>query len=108
MRLPNHSQKRELWDWGLSAKGMPILLLVPGDPEQRYGGREVIAELERRDVRITPLRINPSDLSPDSWCGLFDLSISDVMGIALYRAVQGLARKRKEQFFVRDIIAEIE
>lgn len=108
MSLPNDSQERDLWDWGLSTKGMPVLLLVPGDPEQRYGGREVIAELERRDVRIKPLRINPSDLSPDSWCGLFDLGISDVMGIALYRAVQGLARKRKEQFFVSDIIAEIE
>lgn len=108
MSLPNEAQERELWDWGLSTKGMPVHLLVPGDPEQRYGGREVLAELERRDVHIKPLRINPSDLSPDSWCGLFDLSISDVMGIALYRAVQGLARKRKEQFFVSDIIAEIE
>jgi len=108
MSLPNDAQERELWDWGLNTKGTPVLLLVPGDPEQRYGGREVIAELERRDVHIKSLRINPSDLSPDSWCGLFDLSISDVMGIALYRAVQGLARKRKEQFFVSDIIDEIE
>lgn len=108
MSLPNTDQERELWDWGLSAKGMPVHLLVPGDPEQRYGGREVIAELERRGVRIRPLRLNPSDLSPDSWCGLFDLGISDVMGIALYRAVQNLARKRKEHFFVSDIIAEIE
>lgn len=108
MSLPNTDQERDLWDWGLSAKGMPVHLLVPGDPEQRYGGREVIAELERRGVRIRPLRLNPSDLSPDSWCGLFDLSISDVMGIALYRAVQNLGRKRKEQFFVSDIISEIE
>jgi len=108
MSLPNTDQERELWDWGLSAKGMPVHLLVPGDPEQRYGGREVIAELERRGVHIKPLRLNPSDLSPDSWCGLFDLSISDVMGIALYRAVQNLARKRKELFFVADIISEVE
>jgi DNA helicase HerA-like ATPase len=108
MSLPNIDQERELWDWGMSAKGMPVHLLVPGDPEQRYGGREVIAELERRGVHIKPLRLNPSDLSPDSWCGLFDLSINDVMGIALYRAVQNLGRKRKELFFVSDIIAEIE
>jgi uncharacterized protein len=108
MSLPNLSQERELWEWGLSPKEMPVVVLVPGDPVQRYGGQEVIDELERRNVRIKPLRINPSDLSPDSWCGLFDLSISDVMGIALYRAVQGLARKRKEHFFVSDIITEIE
>lgn len=76
MSLPNEAQERELWDWGLSAKGLPVRLLTPGDPEQRYGGREVVAELERRKVRISPLRLNPSDLSPDSWCGLFDLGLT--------------------------------
>ena len=108
MSLANHEQERELWAWGLSPKGMPVHLLVPGDPEQRYGGREVIAELERREITIRPLRINPSDLSPDAWCGLFDLSISDVMGIALYRAVQNLARKHKENFFLSDMMQAVE
>ncbi len=87
---------------------MPILLLVPGDPEILYGGREVVAAMEARGVRFRSFRINPADLSPDAWCQLFDLSISDVMGIALFRAVQHLSRRRKEQFFIPDIISEIE
>ncbi len=108
MTQPNQEQERLLWDWGLSAKGMPILLLVPGDPEILYGGREVVGAMEARGVRFRSFRINPADLSPDAWCQLFDLSISDVMGIALFRAVQHLARRRKEQFFIPDIISEIE
>jgi hypothetical protein len=108
MAQPNRDQERMLWDWGLSSRGAPVLLLVPGDPELLYGGHEVIGAMESRGVRFRSFRINPSDLSPDAWCQLFDLSISDVMGIALFRAVQHLARRRKEQFFIQDIISEIE
>jgi len=108
MTQPNQEQERLLWDWGLSAKGMPLLLLVPGDPETLYGGREVVGAMEARGVRFRSFRINPADLSPDAWCQLFDLSISEVMGIALFRAVQHLSRRRKEQFFIPDIISEIE
>lgn len=108
MTQPNQGQERLLWDWGLSAKGMPILLLVPGNPEILYGGREVVGAMESRGVRFRSFRINPSDLSPDAWCQLFDLSISEVMGIALFRAVQKLSRRRNKQFFIPDIISEIE
>ncbi len=108
MAQPNHEQERLLWDWGLSAKGIPILLLVPGVPELLYGGREVIGIMESRGVRFRQFRVNPADLSPDAWCELFNLSISDVMGIALFRAVQHLRRRRKENFFIADIIDAIE
>jgi uncharacterized protein len=105
---PNHGQDRLLWDWGLSAQGLPALLLVPGDPEILYGGREVIKAMEDMGVRFRQFRLNPADLSPDAWCELFDFSIADVMGIALFRAVQTLSRKQKENFFIPDIIEEIE
>lgn len=108
MAQPNHEQERLLWDWGLSPKGVSTLLLVPGDPEMLYGGREVVQVMESKGVRFRQFRINPADLSPDAWCELFDLSISDVMGIALFRAVQHLKRRRKEHFFIPDIIEAIE
>ena len=108
MAQPNHSQDRLLWDWGLSAQALPTLLLVPGDPEMLYGGREVLKAMEDMGVRFRQFRLNPADLSPDAWCELFDFSIADVMGIALFRAVQTLSRKQKEYFFIPDIIAEIE
>lgn len=108
MAQSNHDQDRLLWDWGLRAEGMPTLLLVPGEPERLYGGREVVQAMESLGVRFRQFRLNPADLSPDAWCELFDLSIADVMGIALFRAVQHLARRRKEHFFISDIIEEVE
>jgi len=108
MAQPNHSQDRLLWDWGLTARGLPALLLVPGDPELLYGGKEVVKAMEDLGVRFRQFRLNPADLSPDAWCELFDFSIADVMGIALFRAVQTLSRKRKQDFFIPDIIEEVE
>jgi DNA helicase HerA-like ATPase len=105
---PNHEQERLLWEWGLSAKGMPTVVLTPGDPDIMYGGREVVDAMEALGVRFRQFKINPSDLSPDAWCDLFDLSINEGMGIALFRAVQTLARRRKEQFYIKDIVDEIE
>lgn len=58
-------------------------------------------------IKFQPLRLNSSDLLPDSWCDLFDLSANDVMGIALYFAVQNPRRQRKQFFYIADIIDEI-
>lgn len=41
MSLPNREQESALWEWGLSAKEVPVRLLVPGDPLTRHG-QEVI------------------------------------------------------------------
>ncbi len=108
MAQANQEQDRLLWDWGLSSKGMPTTVLVPGPPDMLYGSKDVVSIMESRGVRFRQFSINPADLSPDGWCEMFDLSISDVMGIALFRAIQHLKRKRKEHFFIPDIIEEIE
>ena len=108
MAQSNHEQEKLLWDWGLSAKGLSTLVLTPGEPEVMYGGRDVVKAIESRGVRFRRFSINPADLSADAWCELFDLSISDGMGIALFRAVQNLTRRRKEQFYIKDIIDEVE
>lgn len=66
MAQPNYSQERALWDWGINAKGAPTLVLVPGEPEALYGGKEVISAIESKGVRFRQFRVNPADLSPDA------------------------------------------
>jgi DNA helicase HerA-like ATPase len=108
MAQANQEQERMLWDWGLSAKGYPVQLLVPGNPEVLYGGTDIVTAMESRGVNFSSIQLNPADLSPDAWCELFDLSISDVMGIALFRAVQQLGRRHKRNFFIPDIIKAVD
>lgn len=106
MANENTAQQDNLWDWGLSPRGFDVNLLVPGDPEIRFDNA-VIEELRRMDIDVNPLRLNPSDMSPDNWCDLFDLNINKPMGIALYRAVRELTEAEKP-FFLEDIISKIE
>jgi DNA helicase HerA-like ATPase len=107
MSLPNHEQESVLWEWGLSAQAVPVRLLVPGDPQARYGA-DVIAAFEKRGVQVESLRINPGDVPPDGWLELFGLDITQPMGIALYRAVQRCRQQNGVHFFVPDIIDRLQ
>lgn len=106
MTEENEEQRDLLWDWGMSTERFDINLLVPGEPQDRFD-REVLRELERRGVDVNPLLLNPSDLSPDGWCNLFDLNINKPMGIALYRAVREL-NESGDRFNLDDIISKVE
>lgn len=106
MTNENTEQEDLVWEWGLTARDFPVNLLVPGDPKERYGG-DVATEFERRGVDLNSLRLNPSDLSPNDWCSLFDLDINKPMGITLYRAVRTLTDDDKP-FYLDDIINEVQ
>jgi len=108
MAEENEEQRDLLWDWGMSEEGFRVNLLVPGAPEERFD-EEVLSEFERRGIDINPLLLNPSDMSPDGWCDLFDLNINKPMGIALYRAVRELNDEHADgRFYLDDIIKKVE
>jgi len=106
MAEANDRQRDLIWDWGMSEQGYPVNLLVPGNPKERFGD-EVLRELEGRGIDVNPLLLNPSDMTPDGWCDLFDLNINKPMGIALYRSVRELNEDESE-FYLDDIIQKVE
>lgn len=106
MSQPNSPQQDELFKWGLSLRGYPIRLIIPGEPKQLYDA-DILKILEERNITIVPLRLNPSDLSPDGWCDLFDADINKPLGIALFRATHKLEQRGKS-FSINDIIRELE
>jgi len=105
---PNDAQENELWEWNLDPKGFGVRLLVPGDPIESYGGNDVIEEFERRGIEVIALRVNPSDVSPEMWCDLFNLDINELKGITLYNGVRACKRKYKNSYFITEIITEVE
>lgn len=108
MSEKNDRQRDLLWDWGLPEEGFPVNLLVPGDPEVRFDA-DVLDELERRGIDINSLLLNPSDMSPDGWCDLFDLNINKPMGIALYRAIRELNDENPDRgFYLNDVVDKVE
>ncbi len=83
-----YSESDKLWEFDREARGFRVNILVPGDPAERYGDAAIVEEMERRGINIQELRLNPSDLSPEMWCDLFDLDINALMGIMLFKAVR--------------------
>jgi hypothetical protein len=110
MVLPNSEQARHLREWGFNPRGYSVKLLVAGDPLSNYafGEQRILKLMEERGVKFEGLKINPSDLSADAWCDFFDLDINQPTGIALFRAIQNLSRKKGKLFFLKDIISSIE
>lgn len=106
MAEENDEQRDLLWDWGIAEQGFPVNLLVPGDPEARYG-EDIVREFRSRGIDLNPLLLNPSDMTPDGWCDLFDLNINKPMGITLYRAIREL-NEDDEPFYLPDIINKVE
>ncbi|HIQ05393.1 MAG TPA: ATP-binding protein [Anaerolineae bacterium] len=89
MSQRNDAQTDALYQYGLTPKALPVRLLVPSDPTRLYEA-EVLDAMVQRGVAVVPLRLNPSDLSPDGWCDLFEVSVHRPSGIVLFRAVQWL------------------
>jgi DNA helicase HerA-like ATPase len=101
-------ETHELWSFDREPRGFRVNVLVPGDPAERYGGRDILEEMEKRGVEIHGLRLNPSDLSPEMWCELFDLDINELMGVLLFKAVRQCGRRLGRDFFIDDIAAEVD
>jgi hypothetical protein len=104
MSQPNEPQNELLWSWGMNAKGFATRLLVPGNPVERYGGEDVIKEMEKRDVEFKSLELNPSDVSPEGWCETFGFGVNDPMGIAITKAHLKCKKKWGNDFFIPDLI----
>jgi len=108
MALPNSEQENIVWDWGDSPRALPVKVIVPGDPMERYGGSDIVQEMERRGVEFRALAVNPSDVSPESWCDSFGTSINEPMGIALMKAIRRCRQKYgKEGYFISEIAGEV-
>ncbi|MFC1914774.1 ATP-binding protein, partial [Chloroflexota bacterium] len=97
----------KLWEYDREARGFRVNILVPGDPVQRYGDTAIVEEMERRGINIQELKLNPSDLSPEMWCDLFDLDINALMGIMLHKAVRQCGQRLGREFLIDDIDAEV-
>lgn len=109
MAEPNRTTEAadKLREFNIIPKGFRVNLLVPGNPVERYGSSDIIAEMERRGLYVQGLRLNPSDLSPEMWCDLFNLDINELQGIMLFKAVRLCKKKLENNFTISDIGQQI-
>ena len=81
-----------------------VKILIPGSPSSRYDF-DAILQMQHLGIEFQRIAINPFELTEEAWCNIFEFSINEPLGIALYRTVRLL--KEKGIFFITDIIEEI-
>ena len=106
MAQPNYNQEAELARWDTLPRGLSVNLLVPGDPTERWNA-EIVEKTRETGVNIQSLRLNPSDITEEMWCDLFDMDINELQGITLFKAVRQARHKLQREFFISDIVEEV-
>ena len=96
--MAQENDLENVMDWNIIPQGFPVHLIVPGDAKKIYG-EELLEEMEYTGIKIVPLKIPPYDLEPDEWLDLYDLSLTDPMGVALFRATTNLYSKKEDHGF---------
>jgi len=96
--MAKENDLEDVMDWDTMPQGFPVHLILPGDPKRIYG-EELLDEMEYLGIKVIPLKIPPYDLEPDEWLDLYGLSLTDAMGIALFRATAKLYSKKDDEGF---------
>ncbi|HLD02266.1 MAG TPA: ATP-binding protein [Candidatus Nanoarchaeia archaeon] len=99
MKYPNEREENLLQEWNLKPEGLKINLHTPvGYFEQA-----------KKDGIPTdkPFSLKTSELGADDWCSVFNIKLTDPLGILVERVVESLREETKE-YSILDIIKRIQ
>jgi len=96
MKYPNERQRELLERWRLSPRGLDVKVFTPKGKFNDYKDKGIDTDYS--------FSIKPSELSAGDWCGLFDIKLTDSIGIIIERALSGL----KGNYDIDDIIKVID
>jgi uncharacterized protein len=97
-QFPSKDDRERIQQWGRTPTGFPIRLLVPA------GG---IGNYSKRNIAVEKFSLCTSELSPMHWCQLFDVKMTDPIGVALTNALLAL-QSLNGRFSLNDIISYIQ
>jgi len=82
MKYPNTKEKELLSEWGLESKGINVQVFTPAGFYQEYKDKGIPADF--------PFSIRTSELSAEDWCMIFNVSMTDSIGILIERIINNL------------------
>ncbi|MEK6983060.1 MAG: DUF87 domain-containing protein [Nanoarchaeota archaeon] len=99
MKYPNNKERDLLGDWELEGKGMNVQIFTPIGFYEEYKEKGIPADF--------PFSIKISDLNAEEWCMIFNVSITEPIGILIERIVNGLAEDGSD-YDIKDIVKAVE
>lgn len=98
MKYPNDRQEELLNKWDLQPKGLDIDIYVPKGSYDEYTKKELPVDYS--------FSIKTSELTSDDWCNVFEIKMTEPVGILIDRIIGDL-KDSKEEYGIRDIIEKI-
>ena len=98
MKFPNKRQQELLEKWGMKPESIPIEIYVPEGYYNFYKENKIPVDFK--------FSLRVSELNASDWCDVFDVKITDSIGVALESTLLNL-KENKTDFSIENIITEI-
>lgn len=99
MKYPNNKEKELLEEWGVESKGLNVQIFTPIGFYNEYRDKGIPADF--------PFSIRVSEINPEEWCMIFNITITDPVGILIERIVNSLKDENLE-YDLKDIVKAVQ
>ncbi len=98
MKYPNNKEKELLDEWELESKGINVQIFTPIGFYDEYKEKGIPTDF--------PFSIKTSEINAEEWCMIFNVSITESIGILIERVVNNL-KEEKIDYDIDEIIKAV-
>lgn len=95
MKYPNNKEKELLDEWGLESKGINVQIFTPIGFYNDYKEKGIPTDF--------PFSIKTSEINAEEWCMIFNIAITEPIGILIERVINNL-KEEKINYDIDDIV----
>ena len=99
MKYPNHKEKELMESWELDPKGLNVQIFTPIGFYDEYKSKGIPTDF--------PFSIRTSEINAEEWCMIFNVAITEPIGILIERAVNNL-KEEGIDYDLKDIVKYVE
>ncbi len=99
MKYPNTKERELLESWELESKGIGVNIFTPIGFYEQYRQKGIPADF--------PFSIKTSEINAEEWCMIFNILITEPIGILIERIINILKEENKD-YDIKDIVNAVE
>ncbi|MBS3095550.1 ATP-binding protein [Candidatus Woesearchaeota archaeon] len=99
MKFPNKRDEKILAEWNMKPKAIDVSIYTPIGYYDDYKNRGIPTDYA--------FAFKPSELNAGEWCNVFDVKMTDPVGVLIEKVISGL-KESKKSYTMKDIIKKVQ
>ncbi|MBI2657248.1 ATP-binding protein [Candidatus Woesearchaeota archaeon] len=99
MKYPNNKEKELIDSWGLESRGINVQIFTPKGFYNEYKEKGIPTDF--------PFSIKTSEINAEEWCMIFNVAITEPIGILIERTINNL-KEENADYDIKDIVKSLE